>query len=229
MPYIAGLDPGKQRDPAALGVMEQVEGPEPLAPGRTCWHYTLVGLQSFPLGTPYATIGEQRGIGELVRDRFAAPPLAGCMVGVDATGVGTAVVDVLRSLGPNCNLVAVTITGGEGYRQEGLSWHVSKRSLVSNFVGLLHSGRFKALANLPLKRAWDAQLAAFREKQRPSGSLSWEAENERDKDDLVLAVMIAAWLGERHAPWQGRAQVGRRETADFPRGTFLPGGLPKRW
>jgi hypothetical protein len=230
MPYIAALDPGKTKDPAALAVLEQVEGTDPLVPGRPCWHYTLCGLESYPLGTPYTTIAGQVGVGERVKERFAGPPLQGSMVGVDATGVGSAVVDLLRSLNPSCALVAVVITGGEAFRREGFTWHVAKRLLVSNFVSLTHSGRFRVPDVLPMKKQWDAQLAAFREKQRPSGSLSWESEKESDHDDLVLAAMIAAWLGERSPPLRrGDIGMGRRVVSRMPAGAFLPGKMPRRW
>lgn len=240
MPYVAALDPGKLRDPAALAVLEQVEGDDVLCPGRRVWHYTLAGLEAYPLGTPYTTLAGQVGVGERVKERFSKPPLSGCQVGVDATGVGGAVVDLLRSLNPACVLVAVVITGGELFRREGLVWHVAKSLLVSNFVSLHHSGRWKVPAGLPMKAAWDAQLAAFREKQRASGSLAFEAEKESDHDDLVLAAMIAAWLGERSPPFR-RSDIGtgkRPFGVSVPRGVFLEvqgdrkgrsKGLPQRW
>jgi len=238
MPYVSALDPGKKRDPAALAVLEQTQGPDPLCPGGVAWTYTLAGLEQYPLGTPYSTLGEELGVGERVRDRFAGPPLSGSVVGVDATGVGEAVVDLLRSLRPACVLVAVVITGGEGTRRDGLTWHVAKSQLVSNFVRLHHSGRFKVPRGLALKPLWDAQLAAFQEKQRPSGSLTWEAERESDHDDLVLAGMIAAWLGERAPPFRrGDVSTGWRQVSQLPAGVFMdrPYGekgnrsLPGRW
>lgn len=231
MPYIAALDPGKKRDPAALAVLEQVEGVDPLCPGRLAWMYKVAGLDQFPLGTPYSSIGQEVGVGERVKERFAKPPLAGCVVGVDATGVGGAVVDLLRSLQPACALVAVTITAGEGWRRdERGDYHVSKAQLVSNFVSLHHSGRFRASRHLALKALWDAQMIAFQEKQTPKGSKTWESETEADHDDLILAGMIAAWLGERQPPFR-RSDIGtgRREASPLPRGAFLEGGLPGRW
>jgi hypothetical protein len=229
--FVGGLDPGKQQDYAALAVLEQVEGDDPLCPGRPAWTYTLAGLEQYPLGTPYATVRGEVGVGERVKARFASPPLTGSQVAVDQTGVGAAVLDLLRSLGPSCVLFGVVITGGETCRREGLSWHVSKGLLVSNFVSLLHSGRFKVPDTLRLKAEWDTQLAAFREKQRPSGSLIYEADRLQDHDDMVCAAMIAAFLGERQPPFRA-SDIGRgaqTRSRQAPLGTFLPPSMrPER-
>jgi hypothetical protein len=92
--YFLGLDLGQTRDFTALAVLERsppadagaaVEKPE----------YALRHLHRFPLGTPYTQIVP--AVAALVR----AGPLAESPVVVDQTGVGRAVVDMLRLLHPN--------------------------------------------------------------------------------------------------------------------------------
>src|SRR6516225_12315178 len=87
--YFLGLDLGQTRDFTALAVLERspptdaetaVEPPE----------YALRHLHRFPLGTPYTEIVP--AVAALVR----SGPLAEAPVVVDQTGVGRAVVDMMR-------------------------------------------------------------------------------------------------------------------------------------
>lgn len=222
MPYVSGLDPGKTIDPAALAVCEQVQVPDPLDPRRLCWAYHVVHLQQWPLGTPYVSIGTQQGLGEQVRDLFSREPLRGSQVAVDQTGVGSAVIDILRGLNPPCVLTGIVQTGGERWKQEGLTYHVSKASLVSLLVSVMHSGRLKIAPALALAPVLAKQLASFREKQKQSGSLSWEADKVSDHDDLVMALACTCWLGDRSPPFsRGDISTGRRVAAQMPAGVFL--------
>jgi hypothetical protein len=60
------------------------------------------------LGTPYPKVVEK------LRDLARSHSIAGnCALVVDGTGVGTPVVDMLRSAGLGCEITSVTITGGE--------------------------------------------------------------------------------------------------------------------
>jgi hypothetical protein len=81
---------------------------------------------------------------------------------------------------------------------------------------------------LRLKR----ELENFRVKVTRSASETFGAEGAYH-DDLVCAVMLAAWLAERHPPWGPEDIVHGppRLTARLPPGTFLTGGTrpPPRW
>jgi hypothetical protein len=229
--YVSGLDLGQSADHSALAVCRQVETTDPLASGRLCWCYECCHLARWPLGTPYTTVGEQVGIGEQVRDLFCDDPLCGSTLAVDQTGVGRAVVDMLRGLNLGCAVVGVTITGGELARQEALDWHVPKRALVSLLVSLLQSGRLRIAPALKLAPDLQRELAAFRVKQSASGHESFEAMRERDHDDLVCALGLSVWLGERQPPFRasdiGRGKQTRSRQA--PLGTFLPPSMrPQR-
>src|SRR6516165_6508680 len=101
--YFLGLDLGQTRDFTALAVLERspptnagtaVEKPD----------YALRHLHRFPLGTPYTEIVP--AVATLVR----SGPLAESPVVVDQTGVGRAVVDLMRQSAGW--VIPVTITGG---------------------------------------------------------------------------------------------------------------------
>jgi len=118
---------------------------------------------------------------------------------VDQTGVGVAVVDVLRAAG--LDPVAVTIHGGDATtRGDDRSWRVPKRELVAVTQVLLQSRRLRIAQALPLAPTLVAELGNFRatislatgHDSYGAGS-DWRAGNH---DDLVLAVALAAWYGE---------------------------------
>lgn len=233
MPWTSGLDLGQAHDYTALACCEQQDGPDPARPGQRCWHYACRVLARYPLGTPYTTVGEQEGIAQLVSKRFARPPLQGTALAVDYTGVGRAVLDILRGTGIPACLWPVTSTAGSVARQDGLDWHVPKRDLIGNLLRLLQSDRLRIAKALPLAPVLEAELAAFRVKQRPSGHESFEAHREGDHDDIVLALAVAVWVGE-HSPSVRRGDVGhgRREAGErAPQGTFLGGSFraPPGW
>lgn len=227
---VSGLDLGKKVDPAAFVSLEQTEGADTLLPSRRCWHYLVCDLRQWPLGTPYTTIGQQVGVCEDVCAMYQGAPLQGSQLAVDQTGVGGPVVDLLRAMAPPCVIVGITQTGGLASRRDGFDWHVSKAELVSLLVSLSHSGRLTVEPDLPLAPALRKQFRNFKEKQTPKGNLTWEADLATDHDDLIMALATACWLGERSPPLRrGDIGTGKREAASWPAGTFLRGGLPKRW
>src|SRR4051794_17510923 len=100
--YFVGLDVGKVRDFAALAVLDRASGID--RPRSACRH-----LQRWRLGTPYPVVAES------VVSLLQRPPLPGCTLAVDATGVGKAVVDLLVEAIRDkavCTLLPVTITAG---------------------------------------------------------------------------------------------------------------------
>ena len=66
---------------------------------------------------------------------------------VDGTGVGAAVVDLLRLA--RLNPIAVTITAGDTTSSDGDSFRVPKKDLVATVAVLLQSERLKVAKALP--------------------------------------------------------------------------------
>jgi hypothetical protein len=190
--YFAGLDLGQQQDFTALAVLEQTFAPDPEKKGASVRHYACRHLERFPLGTPYPALVPR------LRRLVSAGRLRGCTLVVDQTGVGRAVVDVLRAARLLVPVCAVTITGG--YAVTGAadgSTHVPKQELVGTLQVLLQSRRLKIAQALAEARTLEQELANFRVKITAALNETFGAWREGQHDDLVLAVALAAWRGER--------------------------------
>jgi hypothetical protein len=120
------------------------------------------------------------------------------VVVVDQTGVGRAVVDLLAGSQLAASLERVVITGGRrASRGADGAWRVPKKELVFRLQGLLRSRRLQVAA-LPEREALMREMLAFRVRITLAARETFGARRERDHDDLVLAVALAAWWGERN-------------------------------
>jgi hypothetical protein len=196
---LIAVDLGKKRDWTALSIaqkfMDEMPIPDEPETTRTQSVYEI----------PYLDRVRNQSY-ELIADRIAGlkmrPELKTAMVVIDETGVGTAVGDMLeaRSLQP----WRVTITGGIEVTQQGLAYHVPKRDLATIVAILLKSRRLRIAKELPLAEALKAELENFEAKiSLTTGHDSYGAGDdwrEGNHDDLVLAVALAVWLGERSSP-----------------------------
>jgi hypothetical protein len=107
--YFVGLDLGQAQDYSALAVLERPE-----VSARTPRHlrrpaHALRHLQRWPLGTSYPSIVQD------VHNLLRRPVLYRCILIVDQTGVGRAVVDMLADTlrhAVTCLFMPVTITDG---------------------------------------------------------------------------------------------------------------------
>lgn len=203
MTYFLGLDLGQAADYTALAVLEKLfpkreverrsepsQGAyvEALPPLYHCRH-----LARMPLGTTYPAVADH------VKELLGTPKLRGrTSLVVDNTGVGRPVVDMLRAsqLVP----IAVTITGGDTVTFDGGGLRVPKRDLVGAVQILLQTERLKFAQDMPLVPVLVRELMDFRVKISEQGHDSYGAWREGSHDDLVLAVAVAAWYGERWRP-----------------------------
>ena len=193
--FVLGVDLGQVHDYTAACVVERT-APETHIPPL----YEVRHLDRAPLGTSYpavvAHVGRLMGSPEL-RERTRLV--------VDGTGVGRPVVDLLWQAGMRA--VSVTITSGQRVTGGLNSWRVPKRDLVSNLQVLLQSSRLRIAADLPQAEALLDELLEFRVHVSDAGRDSWGA--GRDHDDLVLALAIAGWFGERAMPRVAATPSGR--------------------
>ena len=184
--FYVGLDLGQSRDYTALCVAEKVP-PE----GSDDYELHVRHLERFR-EVLYPDVAER------VSRLMDAPELKGkAALAVDATGVGAAVVDMLRRSGLTFD--AVTITGGDTETQSGYdSYRVPKRDLVGNLQVLLQSGLLKIARSLEHAETLRAELLNFRVKINVATAHdSYEAWREGDHDDLVLATALAAWKAQK--------------------------------
>jgi hypothetical protein len=200
MGFILGLDLGQTQDFSALVAVEtSVHRPPVLKEGWLCpapakYRYEVRGVRRWALRTAYTQIAKD------VADLTAGRPLAGCALGVDKTGVGAGVLEIIRAAKPNATVVPVLITAGhEAKRAEDWTWHVPKLDLVAAVTAPLESGRLAIPEALGADgKTLGKELLAFRAKVTAAGNETAEADwRSRAHDDLVLALAIALWLGEQ--------------------------------
>lgn len=193
MPIVSAIDLGKVNDVSALACLDQHPAPHPVAKRR--WRYDLVWLEAWELGTPYTAITAA------VKARFASPRLRGTRLGIDAGGVGQAVLDIVRAAKIQARIVPILSTSGHTVStpeetKDG-SFHVPKVELVGTLIALLQAGLIRwDVGSLPAAAKLEKQLLAYRETITRAKNRTFDAPSGQH-DDLVAAVANAAWLGER--------------------------------
>jgi hypothetical protein len=121
---------------------------------------------------------------------------------IDATGVGAAVVEMVRAEMARTRLrgayLAVTITGGQGDARtvEQGRWNVPKRTLVSVLAAVLQGRRLRVSQQQREAGELIRELQDFSIKVTDSAHETFESLRERDHDDLVLALALAVWAAE---------------------------------
>jgi hypothetical protein len=202
--YHLGVDLGQANDPSAFAVIEDKQLPiaEYDAGGQQLLGERLLNVVHLERlhGRDYTVIA-----------RFTAAmteraPLRGRVSTViDATGVGRALVDMIRSHG--VQLLPVTITGGTSQsRGEGGYWSVSKLQLMSDLAAHLESRRLRVVNN-QMGQELIAELNSFEVDFTAAGNMKVEFQRSGGyHGDLVIATSLALWSAT------GRPS-GRIETA----------------
>ena len=184
--YLIGLDLGQASDFTALAVLQR-RGP---ADASAKPDYALRHLRRFPLGTAYTDIVPAVA-GLRMREPLRQAPLV-----VDQTGVGRAVVDMLRQSASG--VIPVTITGGKAVtRAEDGSYHVPKKELITALQVVMQGRRLQIARSLPEAATLVRELQQFRVKITASANEIFGAWRQGQHDDLVLAVALSCWWWER--------------------------------
>jgi hypothetical protein len=218
--FLVGLDIGQVSDPSALAVLERRFQPEN---GRYEPRFDARYLERLPLQTPYPAM--VRGVRE--RLSYLAEP---CELLIDATGVGRGIVDLFREGWvtyddkteqripvPGCpRVIAVSITAGERAHQDPDcwdEWYVPKRDVVMAFMVVLQQRRFRVAKELPEAAILFKEGQNFQWKVSKAGNDQYGAWREGQHDDLLLAVALPVWWGEKVKPalQRGRGRSGRLE------------------
>jgi hypothetical protein len=217
--YFVGLDLGQTTDFSALAVLERPAEADPSGAEPV---YALRHLQRFALGTPYTAIVAS------VAALMAGPPFAGeTRLVVDQTGVGRAVVDMLRQAVRSAYLIPITITGGLSVtREPDGSYHVPKKELVTCMQLLFENRRLRIARSLPEADTLVRELQNFQVKITLAAHETFGNWRQGIHDDLVLAVALACWYAEQHPPWPKDAfgGGGRSIIANAPKEVFFPIG-----
>jgi hypothetical protein len=118
----------------------------------------------------------------------------------DESGVGVGVVQILRRAKlPIASLKGIVITSGHqaNMRPAG-GYNVPKRELVSAAQSALQGKRLMIAPAMKEAKTLRQELSTFKVKiNTASVTESFEAWRSGEHDDLVLAVCLAVWFGER--------------------------------
>lgn len=198
-----GLDLGQAADYSALAILSESPVLEPdgrIATdhrGGILFRFDCVHLERFPLGTDYpAIIGRVK---ELVRSPRLQPRPR---LVIDATGAGRPVVDLFLNARIPVEIAPLIITAGSEVREDrwnrtsNRAYWVPKIELVSTVQSLLQTRRLRVVPRLALADVLKSELLGFKIKITSSANEAFGAWREGAHDDLVLAVAMAAWLGE---------------------------------
>jgi len=212
--WILGLDLGQSADPTAAALVERQDAG---AEAR----YAVRGLERW-LGVSYPV--QVRRVGTMLE----APELAGARLVLDRTGVGRPVFDLFQAAG--FKPVGVTLHGGDTVAHDGNQWSVPKRDVVFAAVAVLQQRRLDIARALPEAATLVRELETFRMRVDPvTAHDSYAAWRDKDHDDVLLAVALGIWWGERHAPVPYVAPAGghRRSAWSFgPAVDYAPPGMP---
>ena len=150
-------------------------------------NFALRHLERIPAGVSYPEIVSRV---ESLHGQLRTPAVI-----LDGTGVGKAAVELFRR--SNFNLSVFTLMAGDQMVQDGSSYRIPKRDVISTTQVLLQTGRLKIARSLPHAALLARELFNFRFKvtsKGPEDALDWR---EGPDDDLVLALAIAAWEAEQ--------------------------------
>lgn len=207
MSTIVGLDLGQRNDFTAAVVVEKVAervvDPDATAVALSAARRGLPVPSGVAWATTYAVrrLDRTRQVAySTVADNVAAllRTLPGAELVVDETGVGAGVVDLLKERG--LTPIPVTIHGGDTVFKTDGGFRVPKRDLASAVGLVLEQRRLTVPAALPHAETLRAELAGFRVKVSLAGHDAYGAGGEwreGQHDDLVLALALAVWYGER--------------------------------
>lgn len=204
--YYVSADIGQASDPTAIVIVEKrlqppapdtsaIRGDEryyrPARPALQPPVYVVKYVERLPLGTSYPAV--VACLVQMMHDLQLAGP---ARLVVDGTGVGRAIVDMLRAAG--LSPLAISIHGGDNVTTEGGYTRVPKRDLAGIVRQMLDTSRLKVIDSLPEAQTLRRELQHFKVKINPETAHdSYSAWREGMHDDLVLAVAMGVWAAEQ--------------------------------
>ena len=198
---IIGADVGQRVDPTAVCVakLERRATTETVAAGLlhgaplletktvNVDHYTVRYLERLPLGTAYPDVAERlKAICAGAKARSGETPT----LYVDATGVGTPLVDMLGRAGVPARIRGCYFNHGDKRTEEGYEVKIGKAWLVGHLQVLLQSGRLH-LPKTGEAEALAQELLDYEIKIDENGTDRYGAFKVGRHDDLVTALGLA--------------------------------------
>lgn len=180
---IIGVDLAQTHDFSAICITEvNRQGEKPV--------HRVRHLERLAIGTDYPR--QVARIAELTRTSKAEELI------VDQTGVGRAVVDMMREHGLRPR--SVTITAGDNQSSDTIrrEYRVPKRDLVTALQLTLQTDRLRVAKSLSQAQRWADEMLAFQVSISASGHDSYGNDGtQASHDDLVIATALSVWWGEK--------------------------------
>ncbi len=208
--FYIGVDLGQSKDYTAITIMEQnyhyksIHTKIPI--------YNIRHLERIALGTSYPKIVYRLEVLLQKPEIYHAQKV----MLIDQTGVGQAVVDMMRQSDIK-NVIGINITGGSSVNEIEGGFNVPKKELVAALQILIQSERIKIAKELEFADILKQEILNFRVKlDERTGHESFEAWRADEHDDLVLSTAISAWYAFREEPKTKTflRDVAGNETAD---------------
>jgi hypothetical protein len=141
---------------------------------------------------------------------------------VDRTGVGDAVLDMLKKRKVPYRAVHITGSAEKEHDLGDRTTSVPKKNLCEHLIVPWEMGRLRLAHDIPLLHAFREELKAFRMKRKENntGYEYYEHWRVTDHDDMVLAAALACWWLRKKArkpPPRGSSAVAgmSREDMEF--------------
>lgn len=209
--YIMAWDIAQKRD-FTTGIVvkrstEIIPGSDILkSPDRSKVYADIVSIDKFN-DVPYTQVAD------IIENRMNHVDLRNsCDLLIDGTGIGAAVVDLLREKGLNPNPIVFT-GGGQVHEVTAplgavfknspgqlnplriiRELHVPKEDLKAAGKILIEQDRVSVVPGLRWGGDFKFQMLAFRGKvNEKTGRTKYEADTEGDHDDMVVAYLMIAW------------------------------------
>ena len=180
MPLTLGIDLGQKTEPTAFCLAEQVDRSEDV-------HFVVRHLDRLPAGTPFPGVAERlRDMLESVSRKSRYLP----SIYVDATGIGSPVIDLLQDYAKGAYIYEVYFTHGDQRSRENGATKLGKAYLVSQLQVLLQTAR------LHLPRSSQAEelaqdLLDYQVQVHEKANDTYGAFKVGRHDDLVTALGLA--------------------------------------
>jgi hypothetical protein len=158
---------------------------------RRTYTYRIRNAHRVTLGTSYPLIATQIGL------FLQVMPDSDLIV--DGTGVGKAVIDILRR--EKLRPISIVITGGVQFTKVHWNeYHVPKTDLVGALQVVAQEMRVKVAPEIALRDVLEREIAAFTPRRTATGLMTFEGA-DGEHDDLVMALACGIWHQEnRPAP-----------------------------
>lgn len=209
-----GIDIGQRVDPTAIAVLESDWRPVEEGSSRKEEHFLTRFLERLPLGTPYPQIARRLAqIAQKAWETAGSRPT----IALDATGVGTPILDVLKEARVAGELQPVYFTHGdrrtvvEGKPPE---IRLGKAFLVSRLQALLQSGRIH-LPETEEARVLAKELMDYEIRVDQDANDRYGAFKVGSHDDLVTALGLAVQIQPHGNPIAGLLLCGSAKTNWF--------------